>query len=150
MKQVSRRMVCMVLLGVLFTTSMSQTGKAAEFEAVGENVSDSAATSVCAAYATKCDAKLSLSSGKAEIYAKISGYISVSKIHAKVVLQRYTSGSWRTVKTYEDTVSASSYSMSKSKAVSKGKYRVKAVFTLYKGAKSEKVIKYSSTVTYAS
>lgn len=82
--------------------------------------------------------------------AEVSGYIDVSKIHAKIVLQKYSENSWKAIKTYEDAVSSPIYSLNKSKIVSKGKYRVKAVFTIYKGAKSENVTKYSNTVSYSS
>lgn len=106
--------------------------------------------SICAAYATKCNVKLSISGGKAQIHASVSGYIDVSKIHAKIVLQKYTDNSWKAIKTYEDAVSSPTYSLSKRKDVSKGKYRVKAVFIIYKGAKLENVTKYSNTVSYSS
>ena len=150
MRQVGKRIVCIVLLGVLCIMGMSQTGKAAEFEAVDGNLLDSGAISVCAVYTEKLEVVLSISNEKAKIWAMVSGGASVSKIHAKLVLQKYSSGNWGKVKTYEDTVSASSYSTSRSKTVSRGKYRVKAVFTLYKGKKSEKVTRYSKTMAYVS
>lgn len=145
MKSRKKQIFSMVLLGVLLFSVPSRTSRAAEIEQAG----GTGAISVCAMFATAYDAKLSISNGNAEINAFVSGYVGVSKIHAKVVLQKYSGSNWSAVKTYENTVSTSLYSFSKTKAVSKGKYRVKAVFTIYKGEKSEKVTKYSKTVTCA-
>lgn len=94
--------------------------------------------------------KLLILNVKAQIHALVYGYIDVSKIHVKIVLQKHSGNSWKAMKTYDDTVSSPTYSLSKSKIVSKGKYRVKAVFTIYKGVKSEVITKYSSTVSYSS
>ena len=46
------------------------------------------------------------------------------------------------------TTNSSSCALSKSKTVSKGKYRSKAVCTAYAGTKSEKITKYSTAITY--
>lgn len=145
MKSRKKQIFSMVLLGVLLFSVPPRTSRAAEIEQAGET----GPISVCAEYATRCDVTLSISNGNANIYASVIGYAGVSKIHAKVVLQKYSGSNWSAVKTYENTVSTSLYSLSKTKAVSKGKYRVKVVFTLYKGEKSEKVTKYSKTATYA-
>ena len=145
MKSRKKQIFSMVLLGVLLFSVPPHTSRAAEIE----QVRGTGPISVCAEYAAECDVTLSISNGNAKIHAYVSGNAGVSKIHAKVVLQKYSGGNWSAVKTYENTVETSLYSLSKTKAVSKGKYRVKAVFTLYKGEKSEKVTKYSKTVTYA-
>lgn len=150
MKVMRKRGICMILAGVMLIAGVSKTSKAAELEETKETAVNGSMVSPCAAYATKCNVKLSISGGKAQIHASVSGYIDVSKIHAKIVLQKYSGNSWMAVKTYEDTVSAPTYSLSKRKIISKGKYRVKAVFTIYKGAKSENVTKYSNIVSYSS
>lgn len=150
MKAMRKRGICMILVGVMLVVGISKTSKAAELEGTKENTGNGSMVSPCAAYATKCNVKLSISGGKAQIHASVSGYIDVSKIHAKIVLQNYSGNSWKAIKTYEDSVSSPTYSLSKRKVVSKGKYRVKAVFTIYKGAKSENVTKYSSSVSYFS
>lgn len=145
MKSRKKQIFSMVLFGVLLFSVPPHTSKAAEIE----QVRGTGPISVCAEYATRCDVTLSISNGNAKIYAYVFGNVGVSKIHAKVVLQKYSGGNWSAVKTYENTVETSLYSLSKTKAVSKGKYRVKAVFTIYKGKQSEKITKYSKTVTYA-
>ncbi len=148
MKAMRKRGICMMLVGVMLIAGISKTSKAAELEGTKESTVNGSMVSICAAYATKCNVKLSISGGKAQIHASVSGYIDVSKIHAKIVLQNYAGNSWKAIKTYEDSVSSPTYSLSKRKVVSKGKYRVKAIFTIYKGSKSEKVTKYSSSVSY--
>ncbi len=150
MKAMRKRGICMILAGVMLVAGISRTSKAAELERTKKITVNGSMVSICAAYATKCNVKLSISGGKAQIHASVSGYIDVSKIHAKIVLQKYTDNSWKAIKTYEDAVSSPTYSLSKRKDVSKGKYRVKAVFIIYKGAKSENVTKYSNTVSYSS
>lgn len=150
MKAMRKRGICMILAGVMLVAGISKTSKTAELEGTKEITVNGSMVLICAAYATKCNVKLSISGGKAQIHASVSGYIDVSKIHAKIVLQKYSDNSWKAIKTYEDAVSSPTYSLSKRKVVSKGKYRVKAVFTIYKGAKSENVTKYSNTVSYSS
>ena len=141
-KQLKRVM----LAGVLMVAMMlPQESKAAE---TVEQVSSP--ISICSNYANGFETQLSITNGTANIKASVIGIAgTTTKIHAKVILQKYSNGSWREVKAYEETVSAVSYYLSKSKSVSKGKYRVKGVFTVYKGAKSEKTTKYSGTVSYA-
>ena len=150
MKAMRKRGICMILAGAMLVAGASKTSKAAELEKTKENTANGSMVSPCAAYATRCNVKLSISGGKAQIHASVSGYIDVSKIHAKIVLQKYSSKGWKAIKTYEDTVSSPIYSLSKRKIVSKGKYRVKAVFTIYKRAKSENVSKCSNSVSYLS
>lgn len=150
MKAMKKRGVCMILAGVMLVAGTSKTSKATAWEGRNENTKNGSEVSPCAAYATKCNVKLSISGGKAQIHASVSGHMDVSKVHAKIVLQNYSDNSWKAIKTYEDSISAPTYSLNKSKVVSKGKYRVKAVFTLCKGAKLENVTKYSSVVSYVS
>ncbi|MEE0742293.1 MAG: hypothetical protein U0M21_08450 [Emergencia sp.] len=72
-----------------------------------------------------------------------------TKLSAQLSLQRYSGRGWITVGTWTETTNDSVLAMSKTKAVPKGyKYRTKAVFTAYAGTKSEKITKYSGTLSY--
>lgn len=151
MKGIKKRMVCMMLLGIMVASMIPQTDKAAEVERIEADDIGNGSISICAEYASDVTTTLSIANdGTASIKASVRGIAGVTtKIHAKVVLQKYSNGSWSAVKTYEDTVEKTLYFLSKTQAVSKGKYRIKGVYTVYKGVKSEKVTKYSKTVTFS-
>lgn len=86
---------------------------------------------------------LSISSGTAS--CKTSMVSKTSKLlKITMSLQKYTSGSWKTVKTWSGSKTGTLYSLSKKATVSKGKYRVKA--SMKSG--TEAFTKYSKTVTY--
>lgn len=77
MRQVRKRVVCMVLLGVLFTVGVSRTGKAAEVGTAGKNLSDSSAISVCAVYAARVETNPK-SDNEAYAYVTTKGTTMVS------------------------------------------------------------------------
>lgn len=101
-----------------------------------------------AAYYKAASASLSISGGTATATGKVVGNTSVTKITIKLYLQQQVSGSWSNVGSWSGTKNGKDYTLKKTKVVSKGKYRTKAICTVYAGTKSEKVTKYSSTVTY--
>lgn len=65
-----------------------------------------------------------------------------------VTLQKKSGDSWKKVSGWSKSTQSNVLSLSKTKAVSKGKYRVKSVVKAYKGSNQETVIKYSGTVAY--
>lgn len=147
MNEMKKRVICIVLLGVMVITAVPQTSKAAELQQIESSELDRGTVSVYAAYVTRYDVKLSILNGKAQIQALVLGNTGTTKIHAKIILQKYSKGSWNAVKTYEDTVSKAQYSLNRQKTISKGRFRVKAIFTVYKGSKAETATKYSNTAT---
>lgn len=74
------------------------------------------------------------------------GGSGVTKIHGRLVLQKYRQDGWTKVKECEKTVNARILSISDTKVVKSGKFRVKGVYTFYSGKKSEQVTKYSDVV----
>lgn len=72
-----------------------------------------------------------------------------TKVSTQLYLQRYSGRGWITVASWSKTVNGVATTLEKTKAVPKGyKYRTKAVFTAYAGTKSEKITKYSGTLSY--
>lgn len=95
-------------------------------------------------------ASISISSGTATCSGKIWGIAGkTTKTSVHLYLQKYTNGAWVNVADWTSSGNTVNRILSKNKSVSKGyKYRSKAVCYAYAGTKSEKVTKYSSTVSY--
>lgn len=62
--------------------------------------------------------------GMASIYGKVTGKAGVTSTYAKATLQRYESGSWVDVETWEDSNNGRISVISESYQVSHGSYRV--------------------------
>lgn len=104
--------------------------------------------SICNLYSRTNSTSLTIRGKTATIVGVVKGITgTTTKIHAKMTLQKYSGKSWSTVKVYEKTVTTTNYTFSKTTSVTSGKYRVKGVYTIYKGAKSEKTTQYSSVVS---
>lgn len=103
------------------------------------------------AYATNyLLASAGLSRGMATASAKITGKVGkTTKTSVRMYLQQYKGGKWINVADWASSGNTVSRSISKTKSVTKGhKYRTKAVCYAYAGSSSEKVTKYSKTVSY--
>lgn len=100
-------------------------------------------------YVEKVKPSLSISKGTATSGVVVKDYDGdTTSISATITLQKYSSGNWVAVKSWSKTTASNMLSMSQTKAVAKGKYRVKAVVKAYKSKKYETITKYSGTVTY--
>ena len=87
--------------------------------------------------------------GTASAYAKVRGnYGTVTKVSANMYLEKYNNGKWPTVRTWSDSKNSNVFELSRTTSVAKGLYRVRTVFTVYSGAKSETITRYSSNVRY--
>lgn len=136
------KLLSLLLAGVLCLVP-AQIGKAAEVQIVQDDL-----ISVCNLYSNTISTTLVISNGSAAIRGRVSGVVgTTTKIKAKLTLQKYSNGSWNAVNTYEKTVTTTNCILSATKSVSTGKYRVKGVYTVYKGDKYEKTTQYSSTVS---
>lgn len=83
--------------------------------------------------------------GTATVKGSITGYAgTTTKTSVHLYLQKYKNEKWTAVADWTSTQNASSCTLSKSKSVAKGKYRVKVVCKAYMGTKCETVTKYSS------
>lgn len=97
-------------------------------------------------YVSYIDTKLAIKSGKACANVTVSDLNNnTTKIHVKMTLQKKSGTSWNNVATWEKTTASHYLSLSKSRAVVKGTYRVKCVTTAYKGTKSKSATTYSET-----
>lgn len=101
-------------------------------------------------YISDASAYLSISAGKAQASGTLVGIRgTTTKIVVSMYLQKKTSsGGWITEKYWSETFNSHSAYISKSQSVAKGTYRVKAVFTAYKGSSSELTTKYSTEKVY--
>ena len=135
-KRVIRLFVAIILMIGLLATSVSVTGmneanasiRAANFNAVLVNIHISGSTATCKGIVT----------GKSGI---------TTKIKTQLYLQKYSGGSWKTVDSWSGSKNGLNYLMARSKYVSKGKYRTKAVFKIYAGNRVETLTRYSGTTT---
>lgn len=79
-------------------------------------------------------------SGVAYCTAHVEGYDGITtKIHIEMKLQKYTVLWWSAVETWEGTFNNYYGALSTSKSIGNGRYRVKAVYTVYSGSDSEKI-----------
>lgn len=133
--------ICMSLCVVLL---VSMTGYAAD---LGD--SDGSQIAPMSLDAKK-GCSLSISSGTATAATIVRGTSGqITKISIQMELQKkMASGSYTTVKTWSGSKSSSSYTLKRTKTVSKGTYRVKSTITCYDGSKSERTTIFSSVKTY--
>ncbi len=144
MKGKVKSIVSLALLAGSLVLVSGQEGKAAELPLGGNE----GMVSVCSLYSKSSTTSLVIKEKSATIIGLVNGVSgTTTKIHAKLTLQKYSGGSWSAVKSYETTVTTTNCMLKKVKAVSAGKYRVKGVYTVYHGAKSEKITQYSNSVS---
>ena len=84
--------------------------------------------------------------GAATCLASVEGYDGITtKIHIEMKLQKYTVLFWRNVESWEGTFNDMEATFIKNATVGSGRYRVKAVYTVYSGSASEEITAYSQT-----
>lgn len=139
----TNKLLSLLVAGALCLVQ-GQTSKAMELSTdLGSEM-----VSVYNMYSRTNSTSLTISGKTATIVGVVKGIPgTTTKIHAKVTLQKYSNGSWNSVQSYEKTVTTTNCTLSKTKTVTSGKYRVKGVYTAYKGTKSEKTTQYSCVVT---
>lgn len=100
------------------------------------------------AYVSSINTNLVIRSGNASASVTVSDLKkNTTKIHVKMTLQKKSGASWKSIASWEKTTTSHYLSLSKSRAVSKGTYRVKCVTNAYKNGKSESIPTYSGIVT---
>lgn len=94
-------------------------------------------------------ATITIADGKAKASATILGLVGkTTKTTITLYLQQYKGGEWVNVDSWKNSGTVTC-SITKSKSITKGcKYRTKAVCKAYIGSKSEKVTKYSGSVSF--
>lgn len=106
--------------------------------------------SPCNLYTSSCSSTITISGKTATGKSSATGYYgTTTKIEIYQELQRYTaSGGWTYAGSGSKTINnyIGSYSKDYSN-LSNGTYRIKSVFTVYSGSKSETITKYSSSKT---
>ena len=86
--------------------------------------------------------------GVAKPRAVITGFPgTTTKLSVTMYLQKYSNGSWETIQSWSSSTTLNSLTLTKSKVVSKGKYRTHAVFKAYRNSSSEQIVKNSGTVS---
>ncbi len=108
--------------------------------------------SVCSLYTMSTSTSLRINNGKAKMHGEVVGIPGVTKLVAKLTLQKYVDGGWKAVNTdpYKKTVTDSIIlSMDREKAVASGKrFRLKAVYEVSYGGKTETITKHSGEACY--
>ena len=97
-------------------------------------------------YTANTNTELYISGNTATCKASITGYNgTTTKVKIQMTLQKKSFLSWNDVETW--TIISLSYkeSYTKTRSVESGTYRVKAVYTAYKGTDSETITKYSAS-----
>ncbi len=106
--------------------------------------------SVNYAYTRSCSSDIVVSNTTVTAKSTVMGYSGkTTKIVIKQTLQKKSSsGTWTTIGTSSNTVNSHINVYSKKyTSLSSGKYRLKSVFSIYSGNKSETITKYSSEKT---
>ena len=89
------------------------------------------------------------SSGKATCVASLNGYNGVTtKIVIKMTLQKDSWLWWSTEETWTTTINNCFGSLSKTKTVDSGTYRLKVEYTVYSGSNSEEITTYSQEAEF--
>lgn len=100
-------------------------------------------------YVSTVNTSLSISGGKASASVSVDDINNnTTKIHATMTLQQKSGGSWSNIGKWDKTTYSRSLSLSKTKAVSKGTYRVKCVIKAYRNANCETITKCSPERRY--
>ena len=95
-------------------------------------------------YTQSASASLTFSGSTANYSGRLTGGSSVTKITVALTLQKKTLLWWDDVETWNKTSASTSIYLERSLAVNSGKYRTKAVFTVYSGNNTETVTEYSA------
>lgn len=113
--------------------------------AVAVTIADSK-LSPCALYITQSKAELTFSDSTATIFAFVKSTPGRStKATIKATLQKYSNGMWTNVQNWSNSSSSYSVILSKTKTVSFGTYRVKAVIKVYQNGSWESKTIYSTS-----
>lgn len=100
-------------------------------------------------YIERVSVGLSIKDGAAKITTEAKDVDGdTTSMRCTATLQKKSGDSWKKVSSWSKSTQSNVLSLSKTKVVSKGKYRVKSVVNAYKGSDYETVTKYSETVTY--
>lgn len=95
-------------------------------------------------YTSFAEANLSIGNKTANVWVTIRG--NTTKIEGTAYLQKRKSGTWTTIKKWTKSADGSTLTISKTKKVTSGKYRVKGVLKAYQGKKKETVTVFSRIV----
>lgn len=96
-----------------------------------------------------CDISLGFSGSTAECNVDISGKSGTNKIVVKTTLERYNGSGYTTVKTWEQTVYTSNYTLGGTSGnCVRGSYRLRVEATVYNANGKSDVISEYSTATY--
>lgn len=101
-------------------------------------------------YTNYATSELDITNRTATCESTLEGFISVTKISATQYLEKKNGSSWKIVEfgTWSDSIDDDSIYMNNSKgSLSNGTYRLRTVFTVYSGTKSEQVEKISKEIT---
>ncbi|MCC0705227.1 hypothetical protein IC213_19400 [Clostridioides sp. ES-S-0049-02] len=96
----------------------------------------------------KATSELSVSGSNAIIKTTLLGKTGTTKTTITSVLQKKVSNKWENIASWTASSNSKLCTLSKTKAISKGTYRVSSTVTAYKGSVSEKDTLLSSSKTY--
>ncbi len=100
-------------------------------------------------YVDQINCRLSISKGTAKVITEVRDTDGdTTKLSCVATLQKRSASTWKKVTSWDKTTRSKSLTISQSKAVGKGKYRVKNVVKAYKENRYETITKYSNIVTY--
>lgn len=95
-------------------------------------------------YINSIDARINVGTLNTTVKGQIQGTTNVTRITIKLELQKKSSGSYSTIKTWEETFYTDAASKTESKITSPfSTYRLKATFTVYTSTNSETRVLYA-------
>lgn len=130
-KKICSLMSLVMSIVILFSISVCGGAVSAEETAVQPRFSYTAYTATGLEITT---------TGTAYCTADAEGYYgTTTKVHIKMTLQKYTVLWWSNQQTWEGTFNDYYGVLAKTTTVGSGRYRVKAVYTVYSGSASEEI-----------
>ena len=132
--KVIRKVIVIMIIAGLFSSTYASTSD------VDSEMSKST-------YFRTCNVTLGISNGKATAKTDAKCLSGVTKITIKMHLQKKVSGTWTNLASWSGTKNDVNYSLTKTKSITSGTYRVKSVVSAYKGTACETVTRYSSIKT---
>ncbi|EIS9447439.1 TPA: hypothetical protein KNH77_003821 [Clostridioides difficile] len=97
---------------------------------------------------SKATSELSISGSNAIIKTTLLGKLGITKTTITSTLQKKVNNNWQTVDSWTVSKNDKLCTLSKTKSISKGTYRVSSVVIAYKGSTSERDTLISASKTY--
>ena len=146
MKKLKRKPILLLMCLALLCTCIPTAGATGSSELLA--LPEQEVVQPMYQYTASTNTLLSISGSTATCKATLTGYSNTTtKVKIEMTLQKKSLLVWSDVTSWSLLVSNYKSTLTKTKSIASGTYRVKAVYTAYSGSASETFTKYSATVS---